>query len=132
MTRTQNNKMNNKPLSRLRNFGIPITLVLLCGLLFSPTAFSAEETAPPATLDELKAAVANVLETHRVPAVGIAMVNADGPVWVEALGKADIERNIEADGETLFRIGSVSKMFAGLAALKLVEDGRLSLDDKVA
>ena len=58
-------------------------------------------------------------------------MNRDGPVWVAGWGKANLETGRGADQDTLFRIGSVTKMFAGLAVLKLVEEGKLSLDDKV-
>jgi CubicO group peptidase (beta-lactamase class C family) len=101
-----------------------------CSLFVQP--ISAAEAPPPADLPELKAAIAMILEEHGVPAVGIAMVNEDGPVWIGALGKSNLETDVEADERTLFRIGSTSKMFVALAVLKLVEEGRLSLDDTLA
>ena len=95
---------------------------------------SAADPAPPAapkTLDELKQRIEKVVKDQGVPAIGIALVNREGPVWVTGWGKADFESGRAADQDTLFRIGSVSKMFAALAVLKLVEEGKLSLDDKV-
>jgi len=100
---------------------------LICSMVFGDQA----ETIP-STLDELKTAVAAVIEEKEVPAVGIAMVNEDGPVWIGAIGKADIENDIDADEATLFRIGSTSKMFVALSILKLLEEGRLSLDDRLS
>jgi CubicO group peptidase (beta-lactamase class C family) len=91
-----------------------------------------EELVVPQSIDELLAEIDKVLEEHEVPGVALAIANADGPEWVGAVGKADIENNIAADGETLFRIGSTSKMFVALSVLQLVEEGRLSLDDKLA
>lgn len=90
------------------------------------------ERGAPATLAELQAAVAEVLAERDVPAVGLALVGPEGPYWVDALGKADLERDVDADADTMFRIGSVSKMFVALSVLQLVEQGRLSLDDRVA
>jgi CubicO group peptidase (beta-lactamase class C family) len=108
-------------------------LVAIAVLGFHCGAGSAEERkVTPATLEELRSAVAGVLEKRKVPAVGIAMVDRNGPVWIGALGKASLERDVDADESTLFRIGSTSKMFVALAVLKLVEEGRLSLDDRVA
>lgn len=91
-----------------------------------------EEPAPPATLDELKSAILAVMDEHDVPGAGIAMVDENGPVWIGGLGKADIERDIDADENSMFRIGSTSKMFVALSVLQLVEQGKLSLDDKLA
>ena len=104
----------------------------LAFLLLGGQLWAEEDPAPPATLEELKSAILDVLEEHEVPAVGIAMVDENGPVWVTSLGKSDLEKDVDANENSMFRIGSTSKMFVALAVLKLVEEGALSLDDKVA
>ncbi len=109
-----------------------ILAALMLGLASSVAFADDEEHAPPANLDELKERVAALVEQHELPSVGIALVDASGPVWVEAIGKADIENDVDADADTMYRIGSTSKMFVSLAVLKLVEEGRLSLDDTLA
>ena len=91
-----------------------------------------EDQREPSTLQELQLAVAAVVEEREVPAVSIAMVDESGPVWVGAIGKANLETGVEADENTLFRIGSTSKMFVALSVLKLIEEGRLSLNDRLA
>jgi len=91
-----------------------------------------EETPQPTTIEELEAAITGVLDEYKVPAVGIAMVDENGPVWVTAIGKANLAAGTDADADSMFRIGSTSKMFIALSILKLVEEGRLSLDDKLA
>lgn len=51
----------------------------ICTLLAGP--LSADEEVPvPTTLDELKSAVAEVAAVNDVPAVGIALVDKNGPV----------------------------------------------------
>lgn len=106
-----------------------LLFVLLAPL---PVAADDEAEKKPETLEELKAAVAAVVEENDVPAVGIAMVDKTGPIWVGSIGKANLENDIDADEDSLFRIGSTSKMFVALSVLKLVEEGRLSLDDRLA
>lgn len=90
------------------------------------------EVTPPATLEELEAAIAEVLEKNDVPAIGLALVDENGPVWVTALGKSDLAADTDVDIDSMFRIGSTSKMFVALSVLKLVEEGSLSFEDKVA
>ena len=51
-------------------------------------------TALSANLQELQAAIAAVLEKQSVPAVGIAMVDENGPVWIGALGKSNLETRL--------------------------------------
>ncbi|MCH9693376.1 MAG: beta-lactamase family protein [Gammaproteobacteria bacterium] len=91
-----------------------------------------DETIVPTSIDELREAISGVLEEHEVPAVGIAIVDETGPVWIDAIGKASLENDVAADENSMFRIGSTSKMFVALSVLKLVEEGRLSLDDRIA
>src|SRR5262249_4738137 len=67
----------------------------------------------------------------RTPGAGIAIVSRDQVEWVAGIGKADVAANKPADADTLFRIGSVSKAFAALAALQLQEQGKLQLTDTV-
>ncbi|MBT8070894.1 MAG: beta-lactamase family protein [Gammaproteobacteria bacterium] len=114
----------------LRGFS-RLTLVLATCLAVGHV-IAEEEPIAPSTLQELRAAIAEVVEEQQVPAVSIAMVDKSGPVWVGAIGKANLEKGIDADENTLFRIGSTSKMFVALSILKLVEEGRLSLDDRLA
>ena len=107
-------------------------VLLLVSLLGITPAWADEEKKVPASLDELKILVAETIEEHQVPAVGIAMLGPEGEVWVGSLGKANLENDVPADADTLYRIGSTSKMFVALSVLKLVEQGRLSLDDRLS
>jgi CubicO group peptidase (beta-lactamase class C family) len=90
----------------------------------------AEQT--PQTLDELKAAIEKVRVESGLPGLGIALVDKNGPYWVAGLGQANLETKTPATENTLFRIGSTSKMFVALSVLKLVEEGKLHLDDKLS
>ena len=101
-------------------------------IVFVP-AFAQEdkEDTTAETIEELQVAIEKVLADTKTPAVGIAMVNADGPEWITSLGKANVEDNIDADENTMFRIGSTSKMFVSLAILQLVEENSLDLLDRV-
>jgi CubicO group peptidase (beta-lactamase class C family) len=92
---------------------------------------AAAEPAPLPELDELKRTVERIVADTKTPALGIALVDRNGPYWVAGIGKADLGSGRAANEDTLFRIGSISKMFAALAVLKLVEEGRLSLDDRL-
>ncbi|WP_237068135.1 serine hydrolase domain-containing protein [Microbulbifer guangxiensis] len=114
----------------LRLLGLTVTLAGL--LLTAAFTFAADTGNKPSTLTELKSAIRDVMERHQVPAVGVAMVDESGPVWVGSLGKANIAEGTAADADTMYRIGSTSKMFVSLSVLKLVEEGRLSLDDKLS
>jgi CubicO group peptidase (beta-lactamase class C family) len=94
-------------------------------------ALGADSKSGPKSFPELQSAIETVLQETRTPGAAIAIVSRDKAEWVAGIGKADIAANKPVTPETLFRIGSVSKSFAALAALKLQEEGKLRLTDTV-
>ncbi|PZO08953.1 MAG: hypothetical protein DCF27_06880 [Lysobacteraceae bacterium] len=80
---------------------------------------------------ELEQRITGILEKHKVPGMSAVIVNRGGIVWTAGIGQMDVAAGTPVSSDTLFRIGSISKTFVGLAALKLVEEGRLSLDSPV-
>lgn len=65
---------------------------------------------------------------HRVPGLSIAVVHNYRIEWAEAYGLADTTARTPVTTATLFSAGSISKFVSAVAALKLVEQGRLTLD----
>lgn len=66
-------------------------------------------------------------------AVGLSVAVArDGEVILsKGYGLAEVEHDVEADENTIFRIGSITKQFTAAAIMRLVEQGKLDLDDPV-
>ncbi|MBL7723528.1 MAG: serine hydrolase [Chitinophagaceae bacterium] len=61
-----------------------------------------------------------------------AIVSRKGQViYKKAFGMADMELNVPMQADMIFRIGSISKQFTGVAILQLVEKGKLSLQDDI-
>ncbi len=104
---------------------IPLALVWLAA-----TPDSARDSLPT-TLDGLQQRVDSILQATHTPAAGIALIQGDTVLWAGGLGKADVASGRAADENTLFRIGSTSKAFAAMAILRLVRDGKLTLDTPV-
>jgi CubicO group peptidase (beta-lactamase class C family) len=74
----------------------------------------------------------NVLAQTGVPGASVAVVKDGQIVYLKAYGDARIEPQMKAKPEMRYSIGSISKQFTATAILMLQEEGRLSLDDKVA
>jgi len=68
------------------------------------------------------------MKYHRVPGLSIAVVHNYQVEWAKAYGLADTVRRVPATPETLFSAGSISKLATAVAALKLVEERKLTLD----
>ncbi|MEX2232287.1 MAG: serine hydrolase domain-containing protein [Cyclobacteriaceae bacterium] len=98
---------------------------------FCHTLTGPADTTRLGNIKQLESGIIEILRETNTPAAGVALVDTAGPVWVAGLGKANVIENIEAGQNTLFRIASVSKTFVALAILKLQEQGKLNLDDKI-
>ena len=109
---------------------------LVCALLLTGTGAKATEPegmekVVPKSREELEAKIREVLQKTKTPGVGYAVVTRDGVTFAAGVGKADVAAARDATGDTLFRIGSISKMFVSLSVLMLQEEGKLALDDVV-
>lgn len=85
----------------------------------------------PRTIPQLQAAIEKVLKETKTPGAGIAIVSSNQAEWVAGIGKADVAANQPVTTNTMFRLGSISKTFAAIAALRLQEGGKLKLSDTV-
>ena len=66
-----------------------------------------------------------------IPGLSIAIVDDQQIVWAEGFGMADPHAKKPATAATVYRIGSVSKLFTDIAIMQLVERGELNLDAPV-
>ncbi len=62
---------------------------------------------------------------------GVSIVRGDSIVLSEGYGKRKSNASDKVDGETIFRLGSLSKGFAGVLAADLEDEGKLHWSDKV-
>ncbi len=81
----------------------------------------------PAT-DQLRQIIADELQRGILTGVSVALVDGQRTVFCDGFGLADRERQIPASAETVYRVGSISKLFTAIAAMQLVEQGKLDLD----
>src|SRR5579884_2396700 len=81
-----------------------------------------------AVAQRLTALVEREVREKKLPAVSIALVDDQRIVWARGFGFADPQAKIPATAETIYRVGSVSKLFTDVALMQLVERGVLDLD----
>ena len=73
------------------------------------------------------------IEEHHVPGLSMAIITDSNKVFTKAYGFANLEEQIPVDaGKTGFRIASITKTFTALAAMQLVERGKLDLHVPIA
>lgn len=82
----------------------------------------------PGTIEELRVAIAKILQREHVAGAAIALIGGDGPIWVGGVGVSDLATRREVNADTVFRVGSLSKSVVALGVMRLVDQGKLELD----
>lgn len=79
----------------------------------------------------LESVMKNKMAQYNLPGVSIALTRNEKLVYLKSFGYADKEAYEQASNNNLWRIASISKPITVVAILKLVELGKVSLDQKV-
>lgn len=111
---------------------VPAAMAENASLLSQP-APAAPSLDDPEELERfLDALIDEHMTRYHIPSEAIAVVKDGQVVFAQGYGHADLEKRTQVDPEhTLFRIGSVSKLFVWTAIMQLAEQGKLDLDADV-
>lgn len=85
----------------------------------------------PATIAMLDAFVRREMADKQLPGISVALVDGQQIVWQQGYGFSDLKAKTPITADTVFRVGSVSKLFTDIAVMRLVEQGKLDLDAPV-
>ncbi|MBI1311511.1 serine hydrolase [bacterium] len=105
-------------------------LILIVAAFVLPASRSTAADYAPA-IEKLQAAVRHEVEQKQLPAFSISLVDSDKVVWAGGFGFQDAARKVPATADTVYRVGSVSKLFTDIAVMQLVDAGQLDLDVSV-
>jgi CubicO group peptidase (beta-lactamase class C family)/D-alanyl-D-alanine dipeptidase len=84
-----------------------------------------------ATVAMLDAFIRREMADKGLPGISIALVDDQKIVWQQGYGFSDPKAKTPITADTVFRVGSVSKLFTDIAVMRLVEQGKLDLDAPV-
>jgi CubicO group peptidase (beta-lactamase class C family) len=88
--------------------------------------------AQNSTTTAIDSFVQSELQRQRIPGVALAIVKDGKVVLAKGYGIANVEHQVPVKVETIFQSGSVGKQFTATAVMMLVEDGKISLDEKIS
>lgn len=118
-----------------------VSVALMCNLqsirLLNVAAEIADLVEPPPrsryarAIAGIRAAIRLEMEQKNLPAFSISLIDGDSDVWADGFGFQDAAKSVPATAETVYRVGSVSKLFTDIAVMQLVEEGKLDLDAPV-
>ena len=80
----------------------------------------------------LQSSLEKFAKANRLPGTSVTITWADGRTWTGTTGLADVRAARPVTPDTVFAIASMSKTFTSALILGMVDEGRLSLDSKVA
>lgn len=127
---------------RHKKIFVRLFIFLIAGVVgvgpVSQPAFStqslAEQSASssnPALDARVDAYLKQQIRKYKIPGLSVAVVRKGRVVKLKGYGVANVEFDVPADANTVYQLFSVSKIFAGVAVMKLVEEGKLSLETPV-
>src|SRR5918997_375789 len=149
MYRSKRRKRMNRLLSNKRFPAISMTIMLALVIVLStsgsamgqedkaapdrngPTALSQQQgPTDPAEMEAfLNEELSREMEKHHIAGAAVSVVKDGELFFAKGYGSADLENNIPVDPEqTIFPIGSVTKLFTWTAVMQLAEQGKLDLD----
>ena len=72
--------------------------------------------------------IKTAMKKHKIPGVVFAMLDGGNVIFSNAYGYADVENKIETTPDTIFKIGSISKVFTGIEVMKMQEEGLIDIN----
>lgn len=114
-----------------------LLLILTPGVLLavSPHAESEGAKRKPQTravdFSALEKVIQDELKETNTPGAAVAVISDGRVVFAKGFGVTSVETNAPVTTDTLFRLGSTTKMFTGAALVTLSEKGRIKLDEAV-
>jgi CubicO group peptidase (beta-lactamase class C family)/D-alanyl-D-alanine dipeptidase len=113
---------------------------LCCAVALGAASTVAAQTSPDsvaatpryaAAVALLERMIAAEMADKSLPALSIALVEDQRVVWARGFGLANPRDSVRATARTVYRVGSVSKLFTDIAVMQLVERGTIALDTPV-
>lgn len=81
--------------------------------------------------NSLRNAAEELIVKHKLPGMGLGVVSSKDILFMEGFGYSEIESKTRQTNKTIQRIGSITKTMTAIAAMRLVESGRLDMEAKV-
>lgn len=72
------------------------------------------------------------IEVNEIPGAAVAVIKNGKIIYKQYFGKSSIEENRLVDKNSIFRLYSTTKLITTVAVFQLIENGKLSLEDKIS
>jgi D-alanyl-D-alanine carboxypeptidase len=84
-----------------------------------------------AALKQVDRLLADAMGERNLPGLSAGVVYDQALIWSRGFGYADVARKVAADADSIYEIGSITKLFNATMLMQLRDAGKLSLDDPI-
>jgi CubicO group peptidase (beta-lactamase class C family) len=109
---------------------LAICAVLAFGM--TPTLLKPAEISDDSASQKVDAYVTAEIQKEKIPSLALAVIRDGKIIKAQGYGLSNVELSVPVKPETIFQTGSVGKQFTATAVMMLLEDGKVSLDDKIS
>jgi CubicO group peptidase (beta-lactamase class C family) len=110
-----------------------VAIILLAGCATPPPTRSGNVLGDYShTKNYLSWLIDREMAENEITGISIALVDDQKVIWQQGFGYADLENKTLATPETVYRAGSIAKVFTAAAAMQLAEQGKLDIDQPLA
>ena len=111
---------------------IPILLVRLVAPAQQPVAaLDRNDPELRAILTEIESDIEKTRIEKKIAGLSVAIVYDQDVLFSKGFGFADVDKKVRADSTTVYRVGSITKVFTALMLMQLRDAGKLNLDDPI-
>ena len=106
-----------------------VTIIVIFSIFI--TGFLITQDPEQQALDSLDRNIRDVMNDQHVPGLAACSIKNGEVVWMGTYGYANFDQNITVNPDTIFMLGSISKIVTGLALMQLNEEGLIGLDEDI-
>lgn len=107
------------------------TVVAATVLFTVATQVEAQKPSRATLVSQIDSLATAALRNGPVAGLSVAVVKGRDTLVMKGFGFADLENDVPATAQTVYRIGSITKQFTSAAVMQLVEQGKVGLDDDI-
>ena len=120
-----------------RLVALVLTMALLGQALFVRatavhTTEPLDDASEAARIARFETQLESLRQDLKIPAYSAAIVKNQKVIWAKGFGFADVENKVPATEHTAYHLASLTKTFASTILMRLVQDGKIKLDDPVS
>jgi len=80
------------------------------------------------TIEYVDYQINTLMKKYNLPSVVVALIDDQDVIYEQAYGTADLEKQLPATLDTIYKLGSITKVFTGIEVMRMYEEGLIDLD----